>query len=117
MEQLNGPGPPQTQQVPQQRQQEQRAQQHRRLSHAPDADGKAELHRDLHQLQKQQQNQLAEQDACRDAAGDHSGGAQQRFPETQGSDVALFQAQNVVEPQFLLPTLHHKAVGVQQQHR
>ena len=31
--------------------------------------------------------------------------------------MTLFQAQNVVEPQLPLPPLHHKAVGVQQQHR
>ena len=117
MEQINGKGPPQAQQVPQKRQQEQHAQQGRCLPHASDADGKAELHRNLYQLQKQQQNQLAKQNARRDAAGDHHGGAQHRLPEAQGGDVPLFQTQNVVEPQFLLPPLYHKAVGVQQQHR
>ena len=49
-------------------------------------------------------------------AAHYAGEAQdQRLPDEHGGDVALAHAQNVVEPQLLLPTLHEKAVGVEEE--
>ena len=49
-------------------------------------------------------------------AAHHAGEAEdQRLPDEHGGDVALAHAQNVVEPQLLVPPLHEKAVGVEEE--
>lgn len=83
--------------------------------HSLAADFKTEFHRQLRDLQQQQKRQLAEKNPDCNAACDGDPCTVSRFPETKQGNMPLFQSQNVIESQFPLAPLHHKAVGVEQQ--
>ena len=109
-------GTVQLKEVPAKRQGHQRGKEDGRLADPRQTDGKAEQHGQAGHFQNHQQHQFGQENAREDPPHDDCGGAQQRLPAHHQSDVALFQAQNVIQAQLLLPPLHNEAVGVEQDH-
>ena len=113
-QQVHGPGQVQYPQVAQNQQQEHPAHDQRRFHHALDADLKPQGDLKLQQPQKAHERQLGKQHPCAQAQHQAAQAQEHGFQDQHMGHLALFHAQDVVQPQFLLPALHDKAVGVDQ---
>ena len=76
---------------------------------------KAEVNRKVEQLEQQQDQQLGEQNAQEQPAPDGNEAGVYRLPKQDQGDVTLGHTQDVIQADLLLPALHEKAVGVQQE--
>ena len=115
-QQLNGLGAQHAEQVEGQNEQKHEAHQQRRAAQGRNADGGGVADGEPDDFEQQQVGQAVQHNAARQAAQQGGGQEQQAFPAHHPGQMALFQAENVEQPQLPLAAAQQKAVGVKQKH-
>ena len=87
----------------------------RRARERRDADGERERYAALQELQQRQLHELGKQHAQRQPRRQRDEGGDERLPEQNYADVALFHAENIIKPKFLFAPPDEKRVGVKQE--
>ena len=93
-------------------QEEDASEDHRRVDRRVPGHLEAEGHLRLDHRTEEEQKELGEQHPQQQPAQDAEEGGEYRLPKEEPGQMPLLHAQDVVEPQLLLPPLHEEAVGV-----
>ena len=115
-QQFNGLCAQHAEQVGGQDEQEHKAHQQRCAAQGRQADGGGVADGEPDNLEQKQVGQAIQHNAARQAAQQGGGKKQQAFPAHHPGQMALFQAENVEQPQLPLAAAQQKAVGVKQEH-